>query len=256
MKDNIRHDFKIVSNRAISRKTREMILIGDTRQITIPGQFVNISVPGKFLRRPISVGHCIPARDGVLTLYYDVVGAGTAIMEEMKAGDHLDILTGLGNGFNTEQEDKHPLLIGGGIGIAPMVWLAKVLKDQKKEPVVIMGFNTAEDIILYGEFSRMGIETIISTADGSEGVKGFVTDAYRKYKEEHPGQSGYFYACGPTPMLKALWKEMDIPGELSLDERMGCGFGACMCCSVHTAEGPKSICKDGPVFNKEILTWE
>lgn len=247
---------KIVENRRIATKTWMMKLKGDTRYITNPGQFVNLLIKGKYLRRPISVGDYISDENGELILFYDVVGEGTAMIAEMHPGKNIQSLMGLGNGFDTEKDCLRPALIGGGIGTAPLLALAKKLLNNGKKPVAFLGFNTCNDIVLEKDLNEIGIETIISTADGSKGTKGYVTDACKNYEKNNPGILDYFYACGPTPMLKAVCQEIKLPGELSLDERMGCGFGACMCCSVKTKDGAKRICKDGPVFKKEELIWE
>lgn len=255
MKDNIRHIFRIESNMALSHKTWEMVLTGNTTTITNPGQFVNIEIPGKFLRRPISVADFNTDKEGRLTLLYDIVGDGTKIMSELKNGDTLDILTGLGNGFDLEKSGSYPLLSGGGIGVAPLYALAKHLISRGAKPTVVLGFNSANDVVYEEEFRATGTKTIVTTADGSYGEKGFVTDAIRRLQKEKAQIFNYYYACGPMPMLRAMHKSVEIPGELSLDERMGCGFGACMCCSIMTKSGPKSICKDGPVFEAKELEF-
>ena len=242
-------NFRIASNERIAAKTYRMVLEGDTSDFTAPGQFANVAVEGKFLRRPISV--CDYSEDS-LTLLYDVVGDGTRQMSEMKPGTVLNLLTGLGNGFDTEVKTQRPVLVGGGIGVAPLLNLAKALRRAGKEPEIILGFNTAADVVLEKEFKDMGFRTVVTTADGSYGVRGFVTDA-PGWKED---AYDYFYACGPMPMLRALCGIPVIPGELSLDERMACGFGVCMCCSLETRDGAKRICKDGPVFKKEELIWK
>lgn len=242
-------NFRIASNERIAAKTYRMVLEGDTSDFTAPGQFANVAVEGKFLRRPISV--CDYSEDS-LTLLYDVVGDGTRQMSEMKPGTVLNLLTGLGNGFDTEVKTRRPVLVGGGIGVAPLLNLAKALRRAGKEPEIILGFNTSADVVLEKEFKDMGFGTVVTTADGSYGLKGFVTDA-PGWKED---AYDYFYACGPMPMLRALCGIPVIPGELSLDERMACGFGVCMCCSLETRDGAKRICKDGPVFKKEELIWK
>lgn len=242
-------NFRIASNERIAAKTYRMVLEGDTSDFTAPGQFANVAVEGKFLRRPISV--CDYSEDS-LTLLYDVAGDGTRQMSEMKPGTVLNLLTGLGNGFDTEVKTRRPVLVGGGIGVAPLLNLAKALRRAGKEPEIILGFNTAADVVLEKEFKDMGFRTVVTTADGSYGLKGFVTDA-PGWKED---AYDYFYACGPMPMLRALCGIPVIPGELSLDERMACGFGVCMCCSLETRDGAKRICKDGPVFKKEELIWK
>lgn len=252
--------FTIIYNERIARKTYKMVLEGDTREFSAPGQFVNIEIPGKFLRRPISVAdYYINSRKGRITLLYDVVGEGTKIMSEMSFNDKVDILTALGNGFDLKAPCEHPVLLGGGIGAAPMLGLARELKKVGKDPIVMLGFNTKEDIILEEQFQKLGIKAYYATADGTFGEKGFVTDLYRKICENLRSEGletpDYFYACGPNPMLKAVCGQIDIPGEVSLDERMGCGFGTCMCCSVHTTEGAKRTCTDGPVFKKETVIF-
>ncbi|MBQ4448774.1 MAG: dihydroorotate dehydrogenase electron transfer subunit [Clostridia bacterium] len=215
--------------------------IGENR----PGQFVEIALPGRFLRRPISV---CGARGGELTLIYKVVGHGTEQMSALEEGARLDVLTGLGSGYRIERAGNAPLLVGGGVGVPPLYGLAKELINKGKTVSVVLGFNTADEIFYEDEFRALGCAVTVTTADGSYGVSGFVTDAL-------PENASYFYACGPLPMLKALCKKTDIPGEVSLEERMGCGFGACMGCSVMTASGAKRVCREGPVFKKEELIW-
>lgn len=241
--------FKVVENRRIAAKTFRMVLEGDTDGFTAPGQFMNIEVGAHYLRRPISVCDATPGR---LTLLYDVIGDGTREMGEWQPGHETDILTGLGNGFDPACISERPLLLGGGIGVAPLLLLARYLAAQGKKPIAVLGFNKSEDIVLTEELRDAGAEVYVATADGSAGTKGFVTDAII----EHCLPREYFYACGPLPMLRALCLGLDCPGELSLDVRMACGFGVCMCCSLKTQSGSKRICKDGPVFKKEELIWE
>lgn len=248
MKD-IRKIFTVAENRRLTRRTFVLRLEGDTSDITVPGQFVNIAVEGKFLRRPISVCDCA---DGVLTLLIDVVGDGTEALSHLRPGDKTDLLSGLGNGFDLSVECSRPILLGGGVGVAPLLLLGKKLLAQGKKPVMVAGYNTAEFAGELEVFEGCGFPIHISTVDGSAGVKGFVTDAVRQLSLD----GDYFYACGPMPMMKALCVGLDLPGELSLDERMGCGFGACMCCSVSTKGGAKRICKEGPVFKKDELIWK
>lgn len=240
--------FEIVSNRALTPQVYEMRLKGDTSAITRPGQFVELSIEGLFLRRPISVCNF---DEGELTLIYKVVGKGTAEMAAMQVGRKVDVLTGLGNGFNVESECTRPLLVGGGVGVPPLYRLARELVAKGKEVTLILGFNTAAEVFYEKEFEALGVKTIVATADGSQGVKGFVTDAIRECGVE----PDYFYSCGPLPMLKALSQTLDVDGELSLEERMGCGFGICMGCSIQTASGAKRVCKEGPVFKKEEILW-
>lgn len=241
--------YTIVSNRRLSAKTMQMVLEGDTQYLTRAGQFVNVAVEGKFLRRPISV--CDYDQKSI-TLLYDVVGEGTKAMSLMREGERLDLLTGLGNGFSEENGCRRPALLGGGIGCAPLYNLAKKLLAAGAKPVVILGFNSEADVVAEEMFRALGVETYIATVDGSKGTRGFVTDVIR----EKGLECDYFYACGPMPMLRAVCGSLEWSGEVSLDERMACGFGVCMCCSVETKSGAKRICKEGPVFSKEDLIWK
>ena len=238
--------FEIIENTALTSNVYRMRLTGDTSAITAPGQFVNIKLEGKFLRRPISVCDC---KDGELTIVYKVVGKGTAQMANMHAAEELDILTGLGNGYDLSVSGDKPLLLGGGVGVPPMYMLAKQLIAEGKDVTVILGFNKADEIFYEMEFRALGANVIVATADGSYGIKGFVTDAL-------PEDYTYFYTCGPEPMLKAVWKATKTSGQMSFEERMGCGFGACMGCSCKTLTGYKRICREGPVMRKEEILWE
>ena len=239
--------FKVVSNKALTSNVYKMSLLGDTDEITAPGQFVNIKIDGLFLRRPISV---CDVYGNTLTLVYKVVGAGTKAMSEMGAGDELSMLVGLGNGYDLERSGNRPLLIGGGVGVPPLLYLAKELKFKGANPIIVMGFNTADEVFLEDDFKSRGFETYVTTVDGSYGIKGFVTDAIENLDYT------YFYTCGPEPMLKALYSATKTSGEFSFEERMGCGFGACMGCSCKTITGNKRICKEGPVLKKEEILWE
>lgn len=227
-----------------------MILEGDTQWIKRPGQFVNIELEGLYLRRPISI---CDWDDKTITIIYKVVGKGTEQMSQMQPGVELDVLTGLGNGFNPEPavENAKSLLVGGGVGVPPLYHLAKVLLAAGRKVSVVLGFNTAAEVFYAEEFRALGADVYVSTADGSMGVKGFVTDAIREAAIDFD----YFYSCGPLPMLKALCGCTDKPGELSFEERMGCGFGACMGCSCKTLTGNKRICKEGPVMRREEIIW-
>ena len=238
--------FEIIENTALTSNVYRMRLTGDTSAITAPGQFVNIKLEGKFLRRPISVCDC---KDGELTIVYKVVGKGTEQMAGMHAAEELDILTGLGNGYDLTVSGDKPLLLGGGVGVPPMYMLAKQLIAEGKDVTVILGFNKADEIFYEMEFRALGANVIVATADGSYGIKGFVTDAL-------PEDYTYFYTCGPEPMLKAVWKATKTSGQMSFEERMGCGFGACMGCSCKTLTGYKRICREGPVMRKEEILWE
>ena len=238
--------FTIVSNVALTDSVYKMVLQGDTSAITAPGQFVNIKLEGMFLRRPISV--CDVEGDK-LTIIYKVVGKGTEAMSRMSAGK-LDILTGLGNGYDLTVSGEKPVLLGGGVGVPPMYKLAKELIAQGKKVSVILGFNTKNEIFYEEEFKNLGAEVFVTTVDGSYGIRGFVTDALKNIDYT------YFYTCGPEPMLKAVHRASVTSGQMSFEERMGCGFGACMGCSCKTLTGYKRICKEGPVMRKEEILWE
>ncbi len=238
--------FKIVSNQTLTENVYKMVLSGDTSHITAPGQFVNIQLSGLYLRRPISV--CDVAGDK-LTIIYKAVGKGTRQMAGMQEGD-LDILTGLGNGYDLSRSGEHPVLLGGGVGVPPMYLLAKRLMAQGKKVQVILGFNTKSEVFYEEEFKKLGCDVAVTTVDGSYGEKGFVTDVLRDM------DYSYFYTCGPEPMLKAVYKTSKTSGEFSFEKRMGCGFGACMGCSCKTITGYKRICKEGPVMQKEEILWE
>ena len=240
--------YTILSNEPLTPAVYRMVLEGDTQYITRSGQFINIELTGKYLRRPISVADY---DDKTVTIIYKVVGSGTEQMRGMAKGEKLDILTGLGNGFATDNDAKRPLLVGGGVGVPPMYNLCKRLLSEGKRPTVIIGFNTKAELFYEEEFKALGVDVVVATADGSAGVKGFVTDAIREAKVEFD----YLYTCGPLPMLKALYDTTDVPAEFSFEERMGCGFGACMGCSCKTKYGNKRICKDGPVLKREEIIW-
>ena len=238
--------FQIVSNTALTENVYKMVLEGDTSAITASGQFVNIQLEGLYLRRPISV---CDVQGDLLTIIYKVVGKGTEQMSKMQAGQ-LDVLTGLGNGYDLSAAGDAPVLVGGGVGVPPMYLLAKKLLEQGKKVHVILGFNTQNEIFYEEEFRVLGADVTVTTVDGSYGVKGFVTDALKNISYS------YFFACGPEPMLKALYKASVTSGQMSFEKRMGCGFGACMGCSCKTLTGYKRICKEGPVMKKEEILWE
>ena len=238
--------FQIIENTKLTASVYRMRLVGDTSHVTRPGQFVNVKLDGFYLRRPISVCDC---QGDVLTLVYKVVGKGTEAMSKMTEGE-LDILTGLGNGYDTSASGECPLLLGGGVGVPPLYLLAKELIKEGKSVKVILGFNTKDEIFYEEEFKALGAKVLVATADGSYGVKGFVTDAMKDLSYTH------FYTCGPEPMLRAVSKATTTSGQLSFEERMGCGFGACMGCSCKTLTGNKRICKEGPVMRKEEIIWE
>lgn len=239
--------FEIIGNRKIANSVYEIKLVGDTSAITAPGQFVNIRLEGFFLRRPISV--CDYA-DGSLTLVYKTVGGGTEKMSRLARGEKLDILTGLGNGYNTEKSGDSPLLIGGGVGVPPLYNLCKKLVSQGKSVSAILGFNTAAAVFYENEFRALGADVTVAVADGSCGERGFVTDYIKRYDG-----CSYFYTCGPEAMLRAVDSVVGTSGQFSFEERMGCGFGACMGCSCKTKYGNKRICRDGPVLEREEIIW-
>ena len=246
----IKSFYTISENSLIATKTYKMVLVGDG---VVEGEFVDIGIPGFYLRRPLSI---CDKEDGTLTVVYKVVGEGTKVLSEMPEGAELEVLTGLGKGFDPEACREKALLVGGGLGVPPLHLLAKELKARGKKVTAVLGFNKADEIILADEFKAICDEVVISTADGSVGVKGFVTDALK----EMAGQAGhdgydYFYTCGPMVMMKAVCASLEGPGEASLEERLGCGAGFCYGCSIETKNGPRRVCKDGPVFKKEELLW-
>lgn len=238
--------FEIKSNTALTKTVYKMELKGDVSDITSSGQFVNIKLDGFYLRRPISVNDC---ENGILTIIYKVVGKGTEQMAKMQAGEKLDVLTGLGNGYDLSLSGDKPVLLGGGVGVPPLYMLCKKLIAEGKRVSVILGFNTKDEVFCEEDFKKLGADVYVTTADGSYGIKGFVTDALKDI------DYSYFYTCGPEPMLKAVFKSTNTSGQFSFEERMGCGFGACMGCSCKTVTGYKRICKDGPVLNKEEILW-
>lgn len=248
---DIKRIFIIEENKQVSSRTWSIRLKGDVSELSASGQFVNILIPQKFLRRPISVSRYF-SKEKELQLLYNIVGEGTEILSGMKPGTELELLIGLGNGFSIPEDITKPILLGGGIGSAPLLQLAYDLISTGKKPKVVLGYNTADESWdMEKEIEQMGIPVYISTVDGSKGTKGFVTNVIEDKKLEFD----YFYACGPMPMLKAI-SSLPTEGELSLECRMGCGFGACMCCSLETNDGVKRICKEGPVFKKSELIWK
>lgn len=239
-------NYTVLTNEPVGRDTYRLRLSGDSSAITAPGQFVNLRIGGLFLRRPISVSD---ASGGVVTLLYKVVGKGTKQLSEMPSGSAIDTLTGLGNGFDVSRAGDAPLLIGGGIGTAPLYMLCRVLREQGKPVSVALGFASAGDAVLVQDLQALGAQVSVATVDGTLGRRGFATDVL-------PAEYSYFYACGPEPMLRAVYSATHGEGELSFEERMGCGFGACMGCSCKTKYGPKRICKDGPVLLKSEVIWD
>ncbi len=237
--------FTVCANRPLTKDVWELRLAGDVSAVTGPGQFVNILLDGLYLRRPISV--CDRAEDG-LTLLYKTVGQGTRQLSEKKAGDRLDLLTGLGNGYDLSDAGRAPLLLGGGVGVPPLYWLAKALIARGCKVSAVLGFNTKDEVFYEQEFRGLGASVTVTTADGSYGKKGFVTDAL-------PENYSSVYTCGPEPMLRAVRRATEGPAQFSFEERMGCGFGACMGCSCKTVTGYKRICADGPVLRREEILW-
>lgn len=239
--------YTVLSNDRIARDVYKIVLEGDTSAITAPGQFVNLKIDGFFLRRPISVCDCL---DGELTLIYKVVGGGTKAMSELKKGAKTDTLTGLGNGYDTSKSGDKPMLVGGGVGVPPLYMLCKKLVGENKKPAVVLGFNSREDVFYEDEFKALGADVYVATADGSYGIKGFVTDAMAGL------DYSFFYTCGPEPMFRAISRTAKTEGQYSFEERMGCGFGACMGCSCKTLTGNKRICREGPVMNSGEIIWD
>ena len=241
--------YEIDKNYRIAKDIFVMVLKGAEHSFTRPGQFANLKLPGLYLRRPISV--CDYDQDR-FTLMYKTVGIGTEQMSRMKAGERLDVLTGLGNGYDVDKSGSKPLLIAGGSGVPPMYKLAKTLVEQGKDVCCALGFNSADDVYLFDELKALGASVFVSTVDGSYGIKGFVTDAVAAA----PQDRSFFYTCGPLPMYRAVSKVLQTQGQYSFEERMSCGFGACMGCSMMTRSGAKRICKDGPVFDSSEIIWE
>ena len=238
--------FEIISNECIAADIYKMVLSGDTSEFTKPGQFLNVKLEGFYLRRPISV---CDWDETTVTIIYKVVGNGTLCMSKLKSGEKLDILTGLGNGFDTSKSGQNPVLIGGGVGVPPMHNLCKTLINEGKKVTVILGFNSKQDVFYEDEFTSLGATVFVATADGSYGTKGFVTDVLCDI------DYSYFYTCGPMPMFKAIESIAKTSGQYSFEERMGCGFGACMGCSCKTKYGNIRICKEGPVLEREVVIW-
>ena len=240
--------YEITENLQLTENIFRMKLKGDVSAVTAPGQFIDIRLNDYYLRRPISV---CDVENGEIIIVYKTVGHGTEVMSQLPVGEKLDILTGLGNGYDMNRSGEHPLLIGGGVGVPPLYMLAKKLKEQHKEVSVILGFNTAKEVFYETEFKALGCDVKVTTVDGSYGNKGFVTNAFPLVEN-----FTFTYACGPMPMLKAVYNTAVTDGQYSFEERMGCGFGACMGCSTKTKNGYKRVCKDGPVFDKEEILWE
>lgn len=238
--------FTIKQNDFLTETVKKLVLVGDTSEITTPGQFINIKIDGLYLRRPISV---FDWDYFSVTVIYKIVGEGTRILSQKKVGEKLDVLTGLGNGYNTSKSGDFPLLIGGGVGIPPMYGLCRRLIKENKTPTVILGFNTKDEVFCEKDFIDLGVKVIVTTVDGSYGEKGFVTDQMIKVNYS------YFYTCGPMPMFKAIEQVALTSGQYSFEERMGCGFGACVGCTCKTKYGNKRICKDGPVLEREEIIW-
>ena len=238
--------YEIAQNEKLTENVYKMVLLGDASEIGAPGQFINIKLSGFYLRRPISI---CDYSENTITIVYKVVGGGTEMLSKMQKGEKLDCLVSLGNGFSTKESGNTPVLIGGGVGIPPLFALCKKLLGEGKTPTVILGFNKKEEIFLEEDFKALGVKVIVTTVDGSYGEKGFVTDALKTLDYT------YFYTCGPMPMFEAIEKTATTSGQYSFEERMGCGFGACMGCSCKTKYGNKRICKDGPVLVREEIIW-
>ncbi len=239
--------FKLLSNEAIAPGILRLTLEGDTSAVTVPGQFVDVRLEGHFLRRPFSVCR---REENTITVIVKIVGCGTESLRDLKPGTELDVLTGLGNGYDLDRSGDKPLLIGGGVGSPPLYWLCRVLLERGKEPTVLLGFNSKSEIILENEFRALGVPVRVATVDGSHGTKGFVTDLLPE-----PGSYSFYYACGPVAMLQAVHDAAATSGQISMEERMGCGFGACMGCSCQTKGGAKRLCREWPLLESEELPW-
>lgn len=247
---DIRRQFSVTGNKKLAGGIYEMRLSGDCSLIASPGQFVAMSLDGFFLRRPFSV--CDVEGDE-LTIVYKIAGEGTKAMRALETGARLELLTGLGNGFHVDKAKTRPLVVGGGVGIPPLYYLCKMLRRKGMHPSAVLGFNKESEVFYVDEFKRLGVDTHVSALDGSVGVRGYVTDAIREIDQT---AYGYYYCCGPKPMLRAVYDALSMDGELSFEERMGCGIGACMGCSVKMKSGYKTVCKDGPVFEKGEILWQ
>ena len=240
--------FHIGSNSPVAHDTFRLVLETDASVTVRSGQFVDIALPGRYLRRPISVSDVLPRG---LVLYYKAVGEGTRQMAALPPGTALELLLPLGSGFGPEKCREKALLVGGGLGAAPLYLLARELLEAGKHPTAVLGFNRADEICLAEEFRALGVPVHVATLDGSVGTKGFVTDAIKALQPEYD----YFYTCGPMVMMKAVCNAVEGSGEASLEERMGCGAGFCYGCSIQTKKGPARVCKDGPVFKTEDILW-
>lgn len=238
--------YMIRENVALTKDVYKMVLEGDTSDIKAAGQFLNIKLTGRYLRRPVSI---CDWNDSEITIIYKVVGEGTEQMSRMQTGEKLDVLVGLGNGYNLEKSGDRPVLLGGGVGVPPLYGLARLLRSEGKEVTVILGFNTADEVFYKDEFEELGVRVLVTTVDGSMGVKGFATKCLADLDYT------YYYSCGPKPMLKAVYDAAATGGQLSFEERMGCGFGACMGCTCKTKSGNRRICKEGPVLESEDVIW-
>ncbi|MCQ2087566.1 MAG: dihydroorotate dehydrogenase electron transfer subunit [Bacilli bacterium] len=238
--------YKVLSNIPLTSNVFKMVIESEEPVNVSCGQFINIKLEGLYLRRPISI---CDFSSNTITIIYKVVGTGTEALSKVKEGEDLDCLIGLGTGYVTTYTENNALVLGGGVGIPPLYGLCKKLVEEGKKVRVVLGFNTKEEIFFEEEFKKLGVETVVTTVDGSYGVKGFVTDAMEFDYD-------YFYTCGPLPMLKSVYNKTTTSGQFSFEERMGCGFGACMGCSQKTTTGYKRVCKEGPVFYKEEIVWE
>lgn len=240
--------FQIYSNTQVADKVYLMRLLGDTSGFFCPGQFADVALDGRFLRRPFAATEW--DSEG-FSLIYKVVGQGTEQMTGLCNGDTLDILTGLGNGFDTSLCRYSALIVCGGLGASPVFSLARQLVSEGRKVTVIMGFNKASDVFFVKEFESLGATVAVATMDGSVGIKGLVTDAIDALKPEFD----CFYTCGPKVMMKAVCEKLQAPGQASLEERMGCGCGICYGCTCNTTKGARRVCADGPVFDKEDIIW-
>ncbi len=249
--------------RAVERISEKHVLIRLTDEKPLPnmlpGQFVEVRVDGSaatFLRRPISINF-VDCVQNELWLMVAMVGDGTKALGRLHAGDMLNCVLPLGNGFTMQGRENalnKPLLVGGGVGVAPLLYLGAQLKEEGMDPFFLLGGRTANDLLMLDEFKKYG-RVYVTTEDGSEGEKGFVTNHSLLQQERFD----MIYTCGPTPMMKAVAryaKEKGIACEASLENLMACGLGACLCCVEKTTEGNLCVCKDGPVFNINRLLWQ
>ncbi len=248
-------DFKLVESQGFGRSVLMRLRSEQVLPAIVPGQFVQVCVdgsPSTYLRRPISI-HDVDVEQNEITLLVQQVGEGTRHLAALKVGDTINMVLPLGNGFSLPEKGEKCLLVGGGIGIAPLYYFAKVLNEKGIRPTLLLGGKSQSDLLRLADYQRFG-ETFVTTEDGSLGEKGFVT-MHSVWRNQDFDK---IYVCGPKPMMKAVAKLADEKGvwcEVSLENLMACGLGACLCCVEDTVDGHVCVCKEGPVFNIRRLKW-